>query len=173
MQRRMPRRCSSRWAPGKSMGRAGGGAMVLSACLPPIMPCIALGFRERWQTFIRRRLKNRWRTFTRPTMSATISSRTQHTRCTGKLSDDDCESVTQVRSRKAHSRCATDAREANGAQLLMSATSGACGFSAIALLLNLESFLFRTNSRNLRRIESCPLNINPRCPNFTHSPKSS
>jgi hypothetical protein len=80
-----------------------------------------------------------------------------------------CESVTQVRSRKAHLRCATDAREANGAQLLRSAPSGACGFSAIALLLNLESSLFRTNSSNLRRIESCPLNINLRCPNFTHS----
>jgi hypothetical protein len=77
-----------------------------------------------------------------------------------------CESVTQVRSRKAHLRCATDAREANGAQLLRSAPSCACGFSAIALLLNLESSLFRTNSNNLRRIESCPLNINLRC----HSP---
>jgi hypothetical protein len=42
-----------------------------------------------------------------------------------------CESVTQVRSRKAHHRCATDAREANGAQLISSAPSGACGFSAI------------------------------------------
>jgi hypothetical protein len=39
--------------------------------------------------------------------------------------------------------------EANGAQLLRSAPSGAHGFSAIALLLNLESFLFRTNSSNL------------------------
>jgi hypothetical protein len=80
-----------------------------------------------------------------------------------------CESVTQVRSRKAHLRCATDAREANGAQLLRSAPSCACGFSAIALLLNLENSLFRTNSNNLRRIESCTLNINLRCPNFTHS----
>jgi hypothetical protein len=79
-----------------------------------------------------------------------------------------CESVTQVRSRKAHLRCATDAREANGAQLLRSAPS-ACGLSAIALLLNLENSPFRTNSNNLRRIESCPLNINLRCPNFTHS----
>jgi hypothetical protein len=50
-----------------------------------------------------------------------------------------CESVTQGRSRKAHHRCATHAREANGAQLLRSASSGAIGFSAIALLLNLES----------------------------------
>jgi hypothetical protein len=80
-----------------------------------------------------------------------------------------CESVTQVRSRKAHPRCATDAWEATGAQLLRSAPSGAHGFSAIALLLNLESFLFRTNSSNLRRIESCPLNMHLRCPNFTHS----
>jgi hypothetical protein len=82
---------------------------------------------------------------------------------------DSCESVTQDRSRKVHRRCTADARGprehgSSGASLISS-----CNISAIALLLNLESFLSRTNSVNLRRIESCPLNINPKCLNFTHS----
>ena len=81
-----------------------------------------------------------------------------------------CESVTQAGSRKVHRSCTTDARGAKGARLLRSVADQRMQYFGDRFIAQLRKrFLSRTNSVNLRRIASCPLHINPKCLNFTHS----